>query len=314
MIDRYNNRTEAEWQFTVELDSTPPAITTTSPHGVVQVDKPIISVSASDDMSGVDTIDISVKNESSQAVAGVTSVRSDRTSATFTPTIALTSGTYTVDVKLADMSGNKASGQWQFTVELDTVAPIVFDTRPSQEHTENRRPVISASYTDAVSGVDVGSVKLTIDGSLVEPEVSDTQVKFTPTTDLPFGPHTVKLEVSDMAPSANTAVQEWTFYVERIGIADARNYPNPFEEETVIAFRLSRQASITIRIYDFTGRLVAQPVANSRYEAGEVKIDWHNETTAGDHLARGVYFCHILMEDNNFESQSAILKMAIISE
>ena len=314
VIDSYNNRTEAEWQFTVELDSTPPAITTTSPHGVVQVDKPIISVSASDDMSGVDTIDISVKNESSQAVAGVTSVRSDRTSATFTPTIALTSGTYTVDVKLADMSGNKASGQWQFTVELDTVAPIVFDTRPSQEHTENRRPVISASYTDAVSGVDAGSVKLTIDGSLVEPEVSDTQVKFTPTTDLPFGPHTVKLEVSDMAPSANTAVQEWTFYVERIGIADARNYPNPFEEETVIAFRLSRQASITIRIYDFTGRLVAQPVANSRYEAGEVKIDWHNETTAGDHLARGVYFCHILMEDNNFESQSAILKMAIISE
>ena len=315
VIDRYNNRTEAEWQFTVELDSTPPAITTTSPHGVVQVDKPIISVSASDDMSGVDTIDISVKNESNQAVAGVTSVRSDRTSATFTPTTALTSGTYTVDVKLADMSGNKASGQWQFTVELDTVAPIVLDTRPSQEHTENRRPVISATYTDAVSGVDVGSVKLTLDGAPVEPDtLSDTQVTFTPAIDLPFGPHTVKLEVSDMAPSANTAVQEWTFHVERVGIADARNYPNPFEDETTIAFRLSRQSSITIRIYDFTGRLVAQPVANARYEAGEVKIDWHNQTAAGDHLARGVYFCHILMEDHNFESQSAILKMAIITE
>jgi len=26
VIDRYNNRTEAEWQFTVELDSTPPAL------------------------------------------------------------------------------------------------------------------------------------------------------------------------------------------------------------------------------------------------------------------------------------------------
>ena len=315
VIDKYNNRTEAEWQFTVELDSTPPAITTTSPHGVIQVDKPVISVSASDDMSGVDTIDISVKNASSQAVAGVTSIRSDKTSATFTPTQALTSGTYTVDVKLADMSGNKASGQWQFTVELDTVAPIVLDTRPSQEHTENRRPVISATYTDTTSGVDIGSVKLTLDGSLVEPDtLSDTQVTFTPKADLPFGSHTVKLEVSDMAPSANTAVQEWTFYVERVGIANARNYPNPFEEETTIAFRVSRQASITIRIYDFTGRLVAQPVANARYEAGEVKIDWHNETTAGDHLARGVYFCHILMEDDNFESQSAILKMAIISE
>lgn len=313
VVDVHGNRTEVEWQFTVELDVTPPAITTSSPHGVIRSDKPIVSVSASDDMSGVDTIDISVKNESSQAVVGVTSVRSDKTSATFTPTESLTSGTYTVDVKLADASGNKASGQWQFTVELDTIAPIILDSRPSQEHTENRRPVISASYTDVMSGVDVGSVKLTLDGSLVEPdELSDTQAVYAPKGDLPFGPHTVKLEVSDMA--GNTAVREWTFHVERIGIAAARNYPNPFEDETTIAFRLSRQASITIRIYDFTGRLVAQPVANARYEAGEVKIDWHNQTTAGDHLARGVYFCHILMEDNNFESQSAILKMAIISE
>ena len=313
--DVHGNRTEVEWQFTVELDVTPPSITTSSPHGVIRSDKPIISVSASDDMSGVDTIEIGVKGEGNMTVEGVTSVRSDKTSATFTPTVALTSGTYTVDVKLADMSGNKASGQWQFTVELDTVAPSVLDTRPSQEHTENRRPTISATYTDAMSGVDVGSVKLTLNGAPVEPDsLSDTQVVYTPKADLPFGPQTVKLELSDMAPAANTAVQEWTFYVERVGIANARNYPNPFDHETTIAFRLSRQASITIRVYDFTGRLVAQPVVNSRYEAGEVKVHWHGETSAEDHLARGVYFCHILMEDNNFESQSAILKMAIISE
>ena len=313
--DVHGNRTEVEWQFTVELDVTPPSITTSSPHGVIRSDKPIISVSASDNMSGVDTIEIGVKGEGNQRVEGVTSVRSDKTSATFTPTAALTSGTYTVDVKLADVSGNKASGQWQFTVELDTVAPAVLDTRPTQEHTENRRPTISATYTDVMSGVDVGSVKLTLDGSPVEPDsLSDTQVVFTPKSDLTFGPHTVKLELSDMAPAANTAVQEWTFYVERVGIANARNYPNPFEDETMIAFRLSRQASITIRIYDFTGRLVAEPISNSVREAGPVEIDWHAETNAGDHLARGVYFCHILMEDNNFEPQSAILKMAVINE
>ncbi len=312
--DVYGNRTEVEWQFTVELDVTPPTITTSSPHGVIRSDKPIISVSASDDMSGVDTIEIGVKGEGNQTVEGVTSVRSDKTAATFTPTGALTSGTYTVDVKLADMSGNKASGQWQFTIELDTIAPSIFDTRPSQEHTEHRRPTISATYTDNMSGVDAGSVKLTLDGSPVEPDaLSDTQVVYTPKSDLTFGPHTVKLEVSDLAPSANTAVQEWTFYVERMGIADARNYPNPFDHETTIAFRLSRQASITIRIYDFTGRLVSEPITNSVREAGPVEIEWHNETSGGDHLARGVYFCHILME-SELAPQSAILKMAVISE
>ena len=90
--DVHGNRTEAEWQFTVELDVTPPSITTTSPHGVIRSDKPIISVSASDDMSGVDTIEIGVKGER-WPVGGVTTIRKDKTSATFTPTAALASGT-----------------------------------------------------------------------------------------------------------------------------------------------------------------------------------------------------------------------------
>ena len=312
--DVHGNRTEAEWQFTVELDVTPPSITTSSPHGVIRSDKPIISVSASDDMSGVDTIEIGVKGEGNQTVEGVTSVRSDKTSATFTPAASLTSGTYTVDVKLADMRGNKASGQWQFTVELDTIPPSITITRPMQEHTENRRPTVSASYTDNLSGVDAESITLSLDGAAIEPDaVSETQVMFTPQFDLTFGQHTVKLEVSDMAPSANTAVQEWSFFVERMGIANARNYPNPFDGDTTIALRISRQASITVHIYDFTGRLVAEPISNSVREAGPVEIEWDGQTNAGDNLARGVYFCHILME-SELEPQSAILKMAIISD
>ena len=314
VVDRYNNRTEAEWQFTVELDETPPAITTTSPHGVVHIDKPIISVSASDDMSGVDSIEITAKDDGGLPVNGVTVVRTDKTAANFTPAQSLRDGTYTVDVKAIDASGNEAAARWQFTVELDLIPPSVLSTRPSQEHTENRRPVISAIYTDAMSGVDADSVKLTLDGTTVTPdEVSETQVVFTPGYDLPFGSHTVTLELSDTAPKANSAVYEWTFYVERIGIADARNYPNPFTDETMIAFRISRQAKISVRVYDFTGRLVATPVSNSIREAGLVEIDWHAETAAGDHLARGVYFCHILME-SALEPQSVILKLAVIAD
>ena len=314
VVDRYNNRTEAEWQFTVELDETPPSITTTSPHGVIHLDKPIITVSASDDRSGVDTIAITAKDGGGLPVNGVTDVRSDKTAATFTPTQALKDGVYTVDVKVADMRGNEAAARWQFTVELDLIPPSVLITRPSQEHTENRRPIISATYTDNMSGVDVDSIKLTLDGTTVEPdELSETQVIFTPGYDLPFGEHTVALELSDTAPKANSAVHEWTFFVERIGIADARNYPNPFDHETTIAFRISRQAKITVQIYDFTGRLIATPVSNSLREAGVVEIDWHGETHGHEHLARGVYFCHILME-SELEPQSAILKMAIIRD
>ena len=312
--DKQGNRISFDWQFAVELDVTPPSITATSPHGVIRTESPVISVSANDDMSGVDTIEISVTDGSNQAVQGNARVASNKTSATFTPAGALPSGVYSVDVQVTDMRGNTASSQWQFTIELDTIAPSILSTRPTQEHTENRRPTISATYTDNLSGVNAGSVAIWVDGKPVQPDsVSETQVVYTPTSDLDFGQHTVKLQVSDKAPRINTADVEWVFYVERMGIANARNYPNPFEHETTIGFRISRQASISVRIYDFTGRLVAEPVTNQIHEAGLVEIDWHGETDADDHLARGVYFCHILME-SELEPQSAILKMAIISE
>ena len=314
VTDKRGNKAAAKWQFTVELDVTPPSITTTSPHGVIRLDRPIVSVSASDDHSGVNTIEVMVADTKNQLVNGITEVHADKTSANFTPSAPLKDGTYTVDVNVTDMRGNQASSKWQFTVELDTIPPSVTITRPAQEHTENRRPTISATYTDDLSGVDGQSIKLWLDDGPVDPdEMSITQVMFTPSSDLEFGQHTVKLEVSDTAPTPNTAVQEWSFFVERIGIANARNYPNPFEDDTTIAFRLSRQASVTVRIYDFTGRLVAEPVTNSLEEAGPVEIAWSGDTSAGENLARGVYFCHILME-SELEPQSAILKMAIISE
>ena len=314
VTDKRGNKAAAKWQFTVELDVTPPSITTTSPHGVIRLDRPIVSVSASDDHSGVNTIEVMVADKENQLINGITEVHADKTSANFMPSAPLKDGTYTVDVNVTDMRGNQASSKWQFTVELDTIPPSVTITRPAQEHTENRRPIISATYTDDLSGVDGQSIKLWLDDDLVDPdEMSITQVMFTPSSDLEFGQHTVKLEVSDTAPTPNMAVQEWSFFVERIGIANARNYPNPFEDDTTIAFRLSRQASVTVRIYDFTGRLVAEPATNLLEEAGPVEIAWRGDTSAGENLARGVYFCHILME-SELEPQSAILKMAIISE
>ena len=314
VTDKRGNKAKAKWQFTVELDVTPPSITTTSPHGTIRLDRPTVSVSASDDHSGVNTIEVMVADKANQLINGITEVHADKTSANFTPSAPLKDGTYTVDVNVTDMRGNQASSKWQFTVELDTIPPSVTITRPAQGHTENRRPTISATYTDDLSGVDGQSIKLWLDDDPVDPdEVSITQVMFTPSSDLEFGQHTVKLEVSDTAPTPNMAVQEWSFFVERIGIANARNYPNPFEDDTTIGFRLSRKASVTVRIYDFTGRLVAEPVTNSLEEAGPVEIAWNGDTSAGENLARGVYFCHILME-SELEPQSAILKMAIISE
>ncbi|MCZ6676553.1 MAG: Ig-like domain-containing protein, partial [Candidatus Poribacteria bacterium] len=315
--DVHGNRTEAEWRFTVELDTTPPAITTTSPHGIVRIDKPSISVSASDDLSGVDTFEITPRNSRGQAINGVTQATSDSTSATFTPTEALEGGTYTVDVKVTDKSGNTASSKWSFTVEFDTVAPSVTNLSPQgAARVLDRRPTISAIYTDNQTGVDEASIKLSLDGVDItgNAEISANQAVYTPPGDLEFGPHTVKLEVADLAPKVNRAIQEWTFIVEldRFIMVNPRNFPNPFTDSTNIAFTLSRPARVTIEIYDITSRLVRQ-FPEDVIEAGPVRIEWDGTTGDGEKLARGVYFCQIIAH-SDFEPAAAVLKMAIMRD
>ncbi|MBI1928589.1 hypothetical protein HYR99_30645, partial [Candidatus Poribacteria bacterium] len=304
------------WTFTVELDETPPAITTTSPHGIVRVEKPTISAAASDDLSGVDTIQITVTDSKNAKVAGRTTASSDGTSANFVPTSALKAGTYTANAAVTDKSGNSASTKWSFTVEFDTVPPSVTVVSPQAEaRVIERKPMISAIYTDSLSGVDETSVKFWLDGTpAVNPKVSATQVSFTPQTELAYGLHTVKLEVSDLAtPKVNTATQEWTFRVEdpRVKILDARNFPNPFLDKTTIVFTLTRQAKVTIKIYDMTMRLVRTLVQDEFREAEEnVKYPWDGKTDADEDLARGVYFCQIIIH-SELNPESAVLKLAL---
>lgn len=63
-----------------------------------------------------------------------------------------------------------------------------------------------------------------------------------------------------------------------------QNFPNPFNAETVISFRLPASSDVTLKIYDVMGREVQMPV-NERLGARmhEVRID-------GSVLTSGVYF------------------------
>jgi len=71
-------------------------------------------------------------------------------------------------------------------------------------------PVISAGYADNRSGVDAGSVTLSLDGQDVTgaASVSGSSVSYDATAIGP-GPHTVSLSASDQA--GNTATRDWSF-------------------------------------------------------------------------------------------------------
>jgi flagellar hook assembly protein FlgD len=110
----------------------------------------------------------------------------------------------------------------------------------------------------------------------------------------------------------NKTSMTWSFIVETeiAGIMNPRNYPNPFEGNTTIAFTLTQQSQVTIRIFDFSGRLVKTLKDNEVMEAGNKKIEWDSTSENGDDLARGVYFGVIIIK-TELEPQRAVLKMAL---
>jgi flagellar hook assembly protein FlgD len=98
--------------------------------------------------------------------------------------------------------------------------------------------------------------------------------------------------------------------MDRAVIMNPRNYPNPFQGNTTIAFTLTQQSQVTIRIFDFSGRLVKTLKNNEVMEAGNTKIAWDGKSEDGDDLARGVYLGLIIMK-TELEPQRAVLKMAL---
>jgi len=89
------------------------------------------------------------------------------------------------------------------------------------------------------------------------------------------------------------------------------NYPNPFNPETWIPFRLAEDASVSLTIYGATGQLVRTielgftPAA--LYENKSESIYWDGRNEFGEHVASGVYFYHL-----NAGSFSATRKMVIL--
>ena len=72
------------------------------------------------------------------------------------------------------------------------------------------------------------------------------------------------------------------------------NYPNPFNPETWIPYRLAKDAFVTVTIYDPAGRVVRSIDVGHRraafYESRGAAIYWDGRNAFGEPVASGLYF------------------------
>ena len=90
------------------------------------------------------------------------------------------------------------------------------------------------------------------------------------------------------------------------------NYPNPFNPETWIPYRLAEDANVALTIYDLSGGVVRRLDVGHRiaavYESRSKAIYWDGRTEFGERVASGVYFYHLSAGDYSATRKMVILK------
>ena len=90
------------------------------------------------------------------------------------------------------------------------------------------------------------------------------------------------------------------------------NYPNPFNPETWIPYRLAEDAFVTLTIYDLSGQVVRTLDVGHRiasaYESRSKAIYWDGRNGLGEQVASGVYFYILTAGDFSATRRMLILK------
>jgi len=85
------------------------------------------------------------------------------------------------------------------------------------------------------------------------------------------------------------------------------NYPNPFNPETTISYRLSRPAQVHLIVYDAAGRKV-RSLIDRRMEAGEHRTVWDATDDRGIPVSSGVYIYRITAGEFSSSGKAILLR------
>ena len=90
------------------------------------------------------------------------------------------------------------------------------------------------------------------------------------------------------------------------------NYPNPFNPETWIPYRLAEDAGVTLTIYDTSGNMVRRLELGHQsagfYESRSQAIHWDGRNEFGEGVASGVYFYHLSAGEYSAARRMLVIK------
>ena len=106
-------------------------------------------------------------------------------------------------------------------------------------------------------------------------------------------------------PPIDTAVHEAQVNARPAAFNLAQNFPNPFNQATVIRIDLETRAEMELAVYNIAGQKVAT-LAQGPYPSGTYTFTWQGRSTHGAELASGVY-CYRLRANGREQTRKLIL-------
>ena len=85
-----------------------------------------------------------------------------------------------------------------------------------------------------------------------------------------------------------------------------QNYPNPFNAQTIISYTLSESSAVSLMIFSITGHFVKSIVNKEVQQPGEYRYIWDGGNKSGQHVATGIYFYELYVDDYR-ESKAMIM-------
>jgi hypothetical protein len=113
----------------------------------------------------------------------------------------------------------------------------------------------------------------------------------------------VKVKSVDMAGNYSVTTKTVKFVCEEedLTISGLMSYPNPFDpwagEKATISIDLSRQADVTVKIFDFAGEPVRTLIADYAGPGVFEELKWDGTDESGSIVATGAYIANIKIDD-----------------
>ncbi len=226
--DRAGNSASRSTSFVVDTVAPQLAIAVPAMNTFVNTSTPPFRITYDDDAdndhrgTGVDTATLRLTlRQGTDAPIDVTSyvtITPSEATGLVPPAAPLSDGTYHLRAVILDLAGNESVAETSF--EVDTVAPTVEVVTPAANgYVASSTPSFAIAWNDALSGVDLASVAISIDGINRTERFTLTPAGATGTLQsteaLADGQHQIRVIAFDRATNAAAIVQQ-TFTVDTV--------------------------------------------------------------------------------------------------